>query len=165
MLKNQKKSGLIVWVELVKENQWRGSSLCQSGASMGYAVRIASIPSLAADTLPDGAAGTGALISAASLSGSIGAPLGGFAADNIGAKGTAIIGGIGSSLGLIFIPVSLLTTEFQTINFLVTNSIGIPLELSIGGVILQSKALFFSLSVLLWSFGVSLQSPTLTVLA
>ena len=70
---NENTSGIQVWKELLKDNQWRGLVLCQSGASWGYAAKIASIPILAADTLPGGATGAGLLISAAALSGLIGA--------------------------------------------------------------------------------------------
>ncbi|MGK3748664.1 MAG: MFS family permease [Bacillariaceae sp.] len=167
---NENTSGIKVWIELLKEKQWRGLTLCQSGASMGYAAKIASIPILAADTLPGGAAGAGFLLSACGLSGLIGAPIGGALTDKIGAKGTAILGGIVCSIGLVLIPFALTTTAdaTQTINLstaaaATTNNV--PVELVIGGVLLQSKALYFSSAVLLWSFGVSAQGPALTALA
>ena len=167
---NENTSGIKVWTELLKEKQWRGLTLCQSGASMGYAAKIASIPILATDTLPGGAAGAGFLLSACGLSGLIGAPIGGALTDKIGAKGTAILSGIVCSIGLVLIPVALTTTAdaAHTINLstaaaATTNSV--PVELVIGGVLLQSKALYFSSAVLLWSFGVSAQGPALTALA
>jgi MFS family permease len=167
---NENTSGIKVWIELLKEKQWRGLTLCQSGASMGYAAKIASIPILAADTLPGGAAGAGFLLSACGLSSLIGAPIGGALTDKIGAKGTAILGGIVCSIGLVLIPVALTTTAdaAQAINLstaaaATTNNV--PVELVIGGVLLQSKALYFSSAVLLWSFGVSAQGPALTALA
>ena len=167
---NENTSGIKVWTELLKEKEWRGLTLCQSGASMGYAAKIASIPILATDTLPGGAAGAGFLLSACGLSGLIGAPIGGALTDKIGAKGTAILSGIVCSIGLVLIPVALATTAdaAQTINLstaaaATTNSV--PVELVIGGVLLQSKALYFSSAVLLWSFGVSAQGPALTALA
>jgi MFS family permease len=167
---NENTSGIKVWIELLKDKQWRGLTLCQSGASMGYAAKIASIPILATDTLPGGAAGAGFLLSACGLSGLIGAPIGGALTDKIGAKGTAILSGIVCSIGLVLIPVALTTTAdaAHTINLstaaaATTNSV--PVELVIGGVLLQSKALYFSSAVLLWSFGVSAQGPALTALA
>mmetsp|Transcript_27195 Transcript_27195/g.29297 ORF Transcript_27195/g.29297 Transcript_27195/m.29297 type:complete len:616 (-) Transcript_27195:551-2398(-) len=171
LLLNENTSGIQVWNELLKDNQWRGLVLCQSGASWGYAAKIASIPILAADTLPGGAAGAGLLISAAALSGLIGAPIGGFLTDRIGSKGTAVIGGVVSSVGLICIPLALQLTAdtTQAINLSITtihdNYLVLPMEIVVGGVLLQSKALFFSLAVLLWSMGVSAQGPALTALA
>jgi len=171
LLLNENTSGIQVWNELLKDNQWRGLVLCQSGASWGYAAKIASIPILAADTLPGGAAGAGLLISAAALSGLIGAPIGGVLTDRIGSKGTAVIGGVVSSVGLICIPLALQLTAdtTQTINLSITtindNYLVLPMEIVMGGVLLQSKALFFSLAVLLWSMGVSAQGPALTALA
>ena len=79
-------------------------------------------------------------------------------------------GGI-SSVGLICIPLALQLTAdtTQTINLSITtindNYLVLPMEIVMGGVLLQSKALFFSLAVLLWSMGVSAQGPALTALA
>ena len=67
------------WGDFISQNKWRGLALCQSGASFGFACKIASIPVLAADILPGGAIGSGALLSAAGLSGLVGAPIGGCA--------------------------------------------------------------------------------------
>lgn len=81
----------------------------------------------------------------------------GYITDRIGAKGAAVISGIISSIGLILVPLALLIAEDE-----------LPysnIELAIGGVVLQSKALFFSLAVLLWSLGASAQGPALTALA
>lgn len=150
-------SGVKVWVELLKRNEWKGLTLCQSGTSFGFAAKIASIPILAASILPGGAMGAGSLLSAAGLSGLVGAPLGGYFTDRIGAKGAAVIGGTISSVGLILIPFALGITE--------DSSLYPTIEVAIGGVLLQTKALFFSLSVLIWSLGVSAQGPALNALA
>lgn len=155
---NENTSGVKVWVELLKQNEWKGLALCQSGSSFGFAAKIASIPILATSTLPGGAIGAGALLSAAGLSALVGAPVGGYITDRIGAKGAAIISGIICSLGLILIPVALQIADD-------TSSSYPGIEVAIGGVLLQSKALFFSLAVLLWSLGVGAQGPALNALA
>jgi len=154
---NENTSGAKVWIELLNRNEWKGLTLCQSGSSFGFAAKIASIPILASNILPGGAVGTGALLSAAGLSGLVGAPIGGYFTDQFGSKGAAVISGIISSLGLILIPVALRITE--------DSSLYPSIHVSIAGVLLQTKALFFSLAVLLWSLGVSAQAPALTALA
>jgi MFS family permease len=147
-----------VWVELLKRNEWKGLTLCQSGSSFGFAAKIAFIPILAASTLPGGAVGAGGLLSAAGLSGLLGAPVGGYVTDRIGAKGAAVFSGIVSSIGLVLIPVTLQIAE--------DGSSAFPgIELAIGGVLLETKALYFSLAVLLWSLSVSAQGPALIALA
>lgn len=150
-------SGVKVWKELLNRNEWRGLTLCQSGSSFGFAAKIASIPILATSTLPGGALGAGALLSAAGLSGLVGAPVGGYVTDRIGAKGAAIFSGFISSVGLMLIPFTLQITE--------DNSFYPNIEVALGGVLLQTKALFFALAVLLWSLGVSAQGPALIALA
>ncbi len=148
-------SGVKVWSELLSRNEWKGLTLCQSGSSFGFAAKIASIPILATSVLPGGAMGAGALLSAAGLSGLVGAPVGGYITDRIGAKGAAIVSGTISSLGLILIPVTLQIAD--------ENSLG--MEVTIGDVVLHTKALCFALAVLVWSVGVSAQGPALTALA
>lgn len=155
---NEKTSGVKVWIELLNKNEWKGLTLCQSGSSFGFAAKIASIPILATNTLPGGAIGAGALLSAAGLSAFVGAPFGGYIADRFGAKGAAIISGIICSLGLILIPVALQIADDSSSSYL-------GIEVAIGGVLLQTKALFFSLAVLLWSLGVGAQGPALNALA
>mmetsp|Transcript_10468 Transcript_10468/g.19144 ORF Transcript_10468/g.19144 Transcript_10468/m.19144 type:complete len:92 (-) Transcript_10468:146-421(-) len=44
-------------------------------------------------------------------------------------------------------------------------SSGSSMQVSFGDVVLQSNAYFFSLSVMLWSFGANAQGPALTALA
>lgn len=149
-------SGVKVWSELLNRNEWKGLTLCQSGSSFGFAAKIASIPILATSTLPGGAVGAGALLSAAGLSGLVGAPVGGYITDRIGAKGAAIVSGTISSLGLLLIPLTLQITEESSFS---------GLEVSIGDVVLETKALCFALAVLVWSVGVSAQGPALTALA
>ena len=149
--------GVKVWVELLKKNNWKGLIICQSGSSFGFAAKIASIPILAANTLPGGAIGSGALLSAAGLSGLVGAPIGGYITDRIGAKGAAVVSGLISSAGLILIPLVLTFADDSVMDGVI--------NITIGGVLLQTKALCFSLAVLIWSLGVSAQGPALIALA
>ena len=128
------------WLDLLSQNQWRRLALCQSGASFGFAAKIASIPVLASDVLPGGAAGAGALLSAAGLSGLVGAPIGGWLTDKTSAEFTAIMSGIVSAIGLILIPFAL------------------SLEDSV-------VAAAFCAAVVGWSLGASAQGPALTALA
>lgn len=128
------------WMGLLSQNQWRCLALCQSGASFGFAAKIAIIPVLAADILPGGAAGAGALLSAAGLSGLVGAPIGGWLTDKTSAKFTAILSGIVSATSLILIPFSLSLED-------------------------SDVAVAFCAVVVGWSIGASAQGPALTALA
>ena len=150
---DQNMSGPEIWIDLLKKDQWRGLALCQSGASFGFAAKIASVPILAASILPGGAAGAGALLSAAGVSGLVGSAIGGWTTDQLGAKNAALISGILSGLGLILVPVVLKTPPID---------IG---SVAIGNIALESNAFFFSLAVMGWSFGATAQSPALTSLA
>ncbi len=152
---NENTSGVKVWAELLQRNEWKGLTLCQSGSSFGFAAKIASIPILATSTLPGGAVGAGALLSAAGLSGLVGAPIGGYITDRIGAKGAAIVSGLISGFGLILIPAALQIADNSSPD----------IEVTIGGVVLQTRALCFAMAVLVWSLGVSAQGPALTALA
>jgi MFS family permease len=146
-----------LWRELLQDDQWRGLSLAQAGASFGYAAKIASIPILAAGVFSNGAAGSGALLSAAALSGLVGAPLGGVVTDAVGAKQTAILGGIVSGIALILIPLSLsssVLTQSPTLTF------------SLGNIDhMDGNSFWFSMAVLLWSMATAGQGPALTALA
>jgi hypothetical protein len=62
---------------------------------------------LAAATLPGGAAGGGALISAAGLSGLVRAPIGGWLTDRTRSKFTVILSGMLSAAGLKLVPAAL----------------------------------------------------------
>ena len=141
------------WTSLLKESKWKGLALCQIGASCGFAAKIASIPILAADTLPGGAVGAGALLSAAGLSGLIGAPIGGWLTDQTSAKSTAILSGIISAVGLFLIPFALNSLTFgdETVSLL--------------GQTMSGQAAAFSIVVLMWSIGAAAQGPALTALA
>jgi len=77
-------AGSGAWRVLLQERQWRGIALAEGCAKFGFAAKIASVPVIAAAVLPGGAAGAGALLSAAGLSGLVGAPLGGAITDRIG---------------------------------------------------------------------------------
>jgi MFS family permease len=140
------------WTKLLSKQRWRGLALCQCGASFGFAAKIASIPILASSLLPGGALGAGALLSAAGLSGLVGAPIGGWLTDRTSAKATAVLSGIVSATGLILVPfaLGLKDTDFS-FSFLGT-SMGVP-------------AAAFSAVVVTWSLGATAQGPALTALA
>lgn len=141
------------WTTLLQQNQWKGLALCQVGASFGFAAKIASIPLLATDTLPGGAIGAGALLSAAGLSGLIGAPIGGWLTDYTSAKTTIILSGLMSATGLFLIPFALNSLTFGDETF------------GILGRDMSGQAAAFSLVVLAWSIGAAAQGPALTALA
>jgi MFS family permease len=144
------------WGDLLSEKQWRGLALCQCGASFGFAAKIASIPILAAATLPGGAIGSGALLSAAGLSGLVGAPIGGWLTDQAGAKTTAMLSGVFSAISLMLIPIAL---------GMPSSSLDDSLSVTLGGVVLSGNALAFTVVVLGWSLGTSAQGPALAALA
>ena len=135
------------WADFVAQNKWRGLALCQSGATFGFACKIASIPVLAADILPGGAVGAGALVSAAGLSGLIGAPIGGWLTDQAGAKTTLTFSGLFAAVSLLLVPPSL---SIESLPFSVT----IP-----DNQVLEGPALAFSVVVLGWSIGAAAQGP------
>eukprot|EP00544_Gedaniella_sp_CCMP2646_P002191 CAMPEP_0202507300 /NCGR_PEP_ID=MMETSP1361-20130828/51651_1 /ASSEMBLY_ACC=CAM_ASM_000849 /TAXON_ID=210615 /ORGANISM="Staurosira complex sp., Strain CCMP2646" /LENGTH=519 /DNA_ID=CAMNT_0049141413 /DNA_START=72 /DNA_END=1631 /DNA_ORIENTATION=- len=151
------------WTILLQENKWKGLALCQIGASSGFAAKIASIPILAADALPGGAIGAGALLSAAGLVGLIGAPIGGWLTDQTSAKSTAILSGVVSATGLLLIPFALQSSS----NSMLLLSFGDPDASSISmlGQDMSSSAAAFTIVVLLWSIGAAAQGPALTAFA
>jgi MFS family permease len=166
---NTNNKGMVVeWSTLLQDNQWRGLALCQSGATFGFAAKIASIPILAADTLPGGALAAGALLSAAGLSGLVGAPLGGYITDRRGAKFVAIISGIVGGLALIGIPLALSpaasadnASAFSWLqDHLYNNIIYINNQAGMG-----SNGLAFCVLVIVWSTSVAAQGPAMTALA
>jgi len=153
------------WNVLLSQKQWRGLALCQSGASFGFAAKIASIPVLASSVLPGGAAGAGALISVVGLSGLVGAPMGGFLTDRMGAKVTVICSGILSAFGLIFIPIALsgiflIPDVGGSTSMTTTIHMGTDFVLS-----LDPTAQAFSWSVLAWGVGAAAQVPAIIALA
>lgn len=131
----------IKWKQLLQDPRWKGLSLFEVGTRFGYAAKLASIPILAAKILPGGAIGAGALLSAAGLSGLIGAPVGGYLADRIGAKNTIILTGLCSALSLVLVPISLL------------NFFPIPNNAA------------FTAAVLLWSMSAAAMTPASTAYA
>ncbi|KAL7464629.1 hypothetical protein ACHAXS_004964, partial [Conticribra weissflogii] len=157
------------WSTLLRTSSaWRSLSLCQSGTSFGYACKIAVVPLLAAAYLPGGAAGAGLLLSAAGLSGLVGAPLGGYLADEIGAKKAAGVAGAVSGVSLALVPLALSVSHFfggGTINVvdppLDSSSEGMNAILNQAG---GPEGLLFALLVLLWSTGAAAQGPALTAL-
>jgi MFS family permease len=153
--KDSEKNDIVEWTTLLQDNQWRGLALCQSGASFGFAAKISSIPIIAADTLPGGAIGAGALLSAAGLSGLLGAPLGGLITDRAGARFAAVASGIVSAAALILIPLSLSPALLSIIPQLQDFSIG-----DMGG-----TALAFASLVVVWSTAVAAQGPAMTAFA
>jgi len=139
------------WMELLKTSQtWRSLAFCQAGVSVGYACKIAIIPILASTYL-GGATGAGLLLSAAGLSGLVGAPLGGAVADKIGPRKAAAIAGTISGFALGLIPVGLsLHDRILPVSF----------AASVGG----PDGTIFAGLVILWSVAVSAQGPALTSL-
>jgi MFS family permease len=139
------------WMELLKTSQtWRSLAFCQAGVSVGYACKIAIIPILASTYL-GGATGAGLLLSAAGLSGLVGAPLGGIVSDQIGSRKAAALAGTISGCALGLIPVGLsLQDEIWTGSFATV----------VGG----PDATIFAGLVILWSVAVSAQGPALTSL-
>ena len=95
------------WGLLLADDRWRGLALCESGLRFGFACKIASVPLLASAVLPGGAAGAGALLSAAGLSGLIGAPAGGWLTDRVGARVTCVGSGAVAAIALALVPVAL----------------------------------------------------------
>ena len=95
------------WGLLLADDRWRGLALCESGLRFGYACKIAAVPLLATAVLPGGAAGAGALLSAAGLSGLVGAPAGGWLTDRVGARVTCVGSGAVAAVALALVPVAL----------------------------------------------------------
>ena len=145
------------WKKLLQDRRWKGLALCQCGASFGFAAKIATIPVLAADTLPGGAIGAGALLSAAGLSGLVGAPVGGLLTDKAGARTTAVLAGIFSALCFAAIPFAL--SPWASVFY------GDGVLLEANGVELGAQAAAFSALVILWSIGAAAQGPALTAVA
>ena len=151
------------WKVLFQQNQWRGLALAQCGASFGFAAKIASIPLLASETLPGGAAGAGLLLSVAGLNGLIGAPIGGWLTDQLNPKKTICLSALLSSLSLMTIPFALQGDFLQDTSLVLS----LPEFWTCGAseVLLQGTPLAFALVVILWSIGAAAQGPALTALA
>ena len=147
----------VEWKALLQQPEWKGLALSQSGASFGYAAKIASIPLLATANLPGGAAGAGLLLSAAGLSGLVGAPLGGWLTDHLGARTTATCSGLVSATALIIVPFCLQASQLVSENSNLLHW-GDTMNLSL-------EALTFSIAVMIWGLGVSAQAPALTAIA
>merc|ERR1712194_723808 len=94
------------WNKLLETRRWKALSLCQCGATFGFAAKIASVPILATSIFGNAAA-AGALISACGLSGLIGGPFGGWLTDQTNAKSAAIWSGVFSATSLILLPFAL----------------------------------------------------------
>ena len=168
---------VVAWTTLLQDNPWRGLALCQCGASFGFACKIASIPLLATAVLPGGAIGAGALISAAGLSGLVGAPLGGWITDRAGARVAAVASGTLSGAALMGIPLALspsLAASYGAPSWLqdvlVHNSGShngdtsmAVIHTGIGD--MGGPAVAFCALVIAWSTAVSAQGPALTALA
>ena len=127
------------WLGLLREPNWQGLALCEAATRFGYAAKIASVPVIAAAVLPGGAAGAGALLSAAGLSGLVGAPFGGWLTDRTGAPFTAVSAGVLSGVSLLLVPAALRMGALA----------GLP------------DGAAFAALVMLWSVGVAAQGPAL----
>jgi len=153
---------VVKWATLLQDNQWRGLALCQCGASFGFAAKIASIPIIATAVLPGGAIGAGALLSAAGLSGLVGAPVGGWITDQAGAKFAAIVSGLFSATALIAIPLALSPSSSSWMAALqqpLLATYSTPLGDTTGA------AIGFCSLVIAWSTAVAAQGPAMTALA
>jgi predicted MFS family arabinose efflux permease len=137
------RKNMSLWRELLKNSQWKGLCIFEVGVKFGYAAKLTSIPIIASSVLPGGALGAGSLLSAAGLSGLIGAPLGGILVDRYGAKTTIILTGLASSVGLMLIPFALGFTDN----------------------LLFPTWLAFSICVLIWSTSAAAQNPSITAFA
>ena len=144
------------WPQLLTDPRWRGIALCQCGLSVGYATKIASIPILATNVLPGGAIGAGSLLSLAGLSGLVGAPVGGWLTDRVGARFVVAASGILSGVGLLLIPLALgADLSWASTDIVIPGA----------DVVLSPKAISFAALVLVWSLGASALGPSLTALA
>lgn len=156
------------WTTLLADRRWRGLALGQCGTSFGFAAKIASIPILATATLPGGAAGTGFLLSAAGLSGLVGAPVGGFLTDRAGARWTATLSGWISATGLLLIPVVLNSSStawapsWLSLDQLSSLTFDVPF---LQDTPVSGDAAAFAALVVLWSLGATAQGPALTAYA
>jgi predicted MFS family arabinose efflux permease len=166
---------VVAWSSLLRDNLWKGLALCQCGASFGLAAKIASIPILASAILPGGAIGAGALLSAAGLSGLVGASLGGYITDQAGARVAAVLSGVMSGVALILIPVALTPAlispyvpwirdvwPINNVDLLAAPEL-VMIHTSFGD--LNGMAATFCGLVILWSTAVSAQGPALTAMA
>ena len=133
-------AGLGSWAELLRDRRWRGLCAAECGARFGYTAKIASIPILATSAFRGGATAAGLLVSAAGLSGLIGAPAGGWLTDRRGARTTALASGLFSGLSLMLVPVALASPSQDL------------------------AAAAFAALVVLWSIGTSAQGPSLTAI-
>ena len=126
------------WLLLLKDGRWRGLTAAEVCSRFGFAAKIASVPLVAAQVLPGGAAGAGALVSLAGLGGLVGAPVGGFGVDRVGARATAVASGLVGGGALSAVPVALS---------------------------MEDPAVPFSALIILWSTAVAAQAPALQALA
>ena len=138
-----------LWATLAQRDEWRGLAACQVGLQVGFAAKVTSVPLLAAALLPGGALAAGSLLSAAALTGLVGAPLGGWLADRQGARSVAVGAATISALGLMAVP-------------LVLNKARVAGALEEGPPF--DAGLVFSALILLWSLGVTALGPALTAI-
>ena len=138
-----------LWATLAKRDEWRGLAACQVGLQVGFAAKVTSVPLLAAALLPGGALAAGSLLSAAALTGLVGAPIGGWLADRHGARSVAVGAATISALGLMAVPLAL-------------NKARVAGALEEGSQF--DAGLVFSALILLWSLGVTALGPALTAI-
>lgn len=143
------------WSQLLEDNRWRGIALFECGSRFGFACKLASIPILATDVLPGGAAGMGALLSATGLVGLVGGPLGGWLTDKLpgGAQAAAVASGLLSAIALFLIPLAL------------SGGIDDVFLQGVPGFEGNGAAAAFAALVLLWGLGASAQGPAITALS
>ncbi len=156
-------AGLAAWRSLLASPEWRGLVCAEVGAKFGFAAKIASVPLLAAAAL-GGPAAAGALLSAAALSGLVGAPLGGWFSDRYGARATAVTSGVLSGVGLLLVPVALALPSGAAEGAAGWVA-GWATDLAAAGVPLDGAGLAFAALILIWSIGAAAQGPATTALA
>jgi len=154
---------VVKWTMLLQDNRWKGLALCHCGTSFGFACKIASIPILATEILPGGAIGAGALLSAAGLSGLVGAPLGGWLTDQAGSRVTAITSGVVAALALMAIPIALSPSSAPTYIQDFLQAPDAITHTNIGD--MDRTAVTFGALVVTWSTAVAAQGPAMTAFA
>ena len=139
------------WRALLRDRRWRALVISEVCARCGFAAKIASVPLIAAAVLPGGAAGAGLLLSAAGLSGLVGAPLGGLFVDRLGARATAIASGGASAAALLAVPILLSNGGGSAPGWL-------------GDAGMSTAGAGFAALILMWSVGVAAQGPALVAI-
>jgi len=133
---DQKK--IVSWRKLWNDPAWRALCAAEAGARATYAAKVSIVPVLSARLFDNSPTAAGLVLSAAAISGFVGAPIGGICTDSIGPRATAAFCGFLSGLSLILIPFTLLDSQYSRYAFVT--------------------------AIAMWSAFVSAQGPALTSL-